>query len=183
MYTNRMQHSHQTQGPLAAGAAASPSPPSTGSPAALGTIRSAFEKVRSIVNPTDARDFNSTTIEDVRKAALVIERQLAARQSLCNLRRLNNLFAGLDHYARVIEVLCNGTPFLPWVWAPIKLILQVRHPCLCYAIVAALCYSQLRRKIDDPSLLTRVVCVSLILPALTLYTNFCKDRFRRSSRI
>lgn len=101
-------------------------PPSARSETALGTIHGAFERIRSTINPTDARDFNSTTIEDVRKAALAVERQLAASQSMCNLKRLDRLFAGLNHYARVIDVLCNGTPFLPWIWAPIKLILQVR---------------------------------------------------------
>ncbi|KAH6663538.1 hypothetical protein B0J14DRAFT_683261 [Halenospora varia] len=41
------------------------------------------------------------------------------------MRRLMPLFSGLEHYSKAIEVLCNGTPYLPWLWAPIKLILKV----------------------------------------------------------
>lgn len=40
------------------------------------------------------------------------------------MRRLDRLFGDLQHYAKVIEVLYNGTPYIPWLWAPIKLILQ-----------------------------------------------------------
>ncbi|UNI24017.1 hypothetical protein JDV02_009797 [Purpureocillium takamizusanense] len=41
------------------------------------------------------------------------------------MRRLEPLFKGLQYYSQSIEVVCNGTPFLPWIWAPIKLILKV----------------------------------------------------------
>ncbi|KAH7241487.1 hypothetical protein BKA59DRAFT_529143 [Fusarium tricinctum] len=71
------------------------------------------------------RDFANTTLEDVKKAARSIENQLAARQSLRNMRRLMPLFRGLEHYSKVVDILCNGTPYLPWIWAPITLILRV----------------------------------------------------------
>jgi len=94
-------------------------------PSALNLIKEAFQELENTVTLSDSRIFFSTTLEDVRNAALQIERQLAARQLLCNMRRLEPLLTGLDHYSKVIEVLCNGTPYLPWIWAPIKLILQV----------------------------------------------------------
>ena len=65
------------------------------------------------------------TLKQVEDAALEIENQLAARQSLRNMRRLVPLFKGLEHYSRVVDILCNGTPFLPWIWAPIALILRI----------------------------------------------------------
>lgn len=89
------------------------------------TVREAFEDLEKTVSPADSRDFQVTTLENVQKAALEIENQLAARQSLRNMRRLMPLFSGLGYYAQTIEVLCNGTPYLPWIWAPIKLILKV----------------------------------------------------------
>jgi hypothetical protein len=93
--------------------------------AAQRTVREAFEDLEKTVSPADSRDFEVTTLENVQKAALEIENQLAARQSLRNMRRLMPLFSGLGYYAQTIEVLCNGTPYLPWIWAPIKLILKV----------------------------------------------------------
>ncbi|KAK3330847.1 hypothetical protein B0H66DRAFT_467189 [Apodospora peruviana] len=88
------------------------------------TIQNAFQDLESAISPAHSRDFASTTFEDVRKAAIDIEHQLAARQSLRNMRRLEPPFCGLEHYSKVIEVLCNGTDYLPWIWAPIKLILK-----------------------------------------------------------
>jgi hypothetical protein len=95
------------------------------SPLALRIVREAFEDLERTVTPLDAREFENTTLQNVQKAALEIENCLAARQSLRNMRRLMPLFTGLEHYSKTIEVLCNGTPFLPWIWAPIKLILTV----------------------------------------------------------
>ncbi|EHK48685.1 hypothetical protein TRIATDRAFT_53227, partial [Trichoderma atroviride IMI 206040] len=88
-------------------------------------IREAFDGLQQTVSPVEAKDFQNTTLEDVQKAALAIENQLAARKTLRNMRRLMPLFQGLEHYSQSIEVLCNGTPYLPWIWAPIKLILTV----------------------------------------------------------
>lgn len=88
-------------------------------------IEKAFNDLANTIIPQDSCDFQHTSLEDVRKAALDIERELAARQSLRNMRRLMPLFSGLEHYAATMGVVCNGTPFLPWVWAPITLILRI----------------------------------------------------------
>ncbi|PSN61329.1 hypothetical protein BS50DRAFT_534675 [Corynespora cassiicola Philippines] len=44
--------------------------------------------------------------------------------------RLQPFLHGMEHYAKVVEVLCNGTPYLSWIWAPIKLMLMVSVDCL-----------------------------------------------------
>jgi hypothetical protein len=88
-------------------------------------MRTAFEELERTVTPADARDFRTTTLQQVRMGALEIEKRLEAKQALRNMRRLKPLFNGLEHYAKVVDILCNGTPFLPWVWAPITLILRV----------------------------------------------------------
>ena len=88
-------------------------------------MKTAYEDLERTITPADSRDFCRKTLQDVRMAAIEIETQLAARQSLRNMRRLMPLFKGLEHYSKVIDVLCNGTPYLPWIWAPITLILRV----------------------------------------------------------
>jgi hypothetical protein len=88
-------------------------------------IENAFKDLERTISPAESRDFASTTLDDVRRAAIDLERQLAARQSLRNMRRLEPLFQGLGHYSKVIDVLCNGTDYLSWIWAPIKLILKI----------------------------------------------------------
>ncbi|KAL6832173.1 hypothetical protein V8C40DRAFT_238034 [Trichoderma camerunense] len=73
----------------------------------------------------DSRDFNSTTLRDVHNIAIEIERHLSTRGLLRNMRRLLPLFEGLEHLSKILDRPCNGTPFLPWLWAPIGLILRI----------------------------------------------------------
>ena len=88
-------------------------------------VRDAFNDLERALSVGDREYLDNTTLDDVRQAAHHIEDELAARQSLRNMRRLMPLFTGLEYYSKSIEVLCNGTPYLPWIWAPIKLILKV----------------------------------------------------------
>jgi hypothetical protein len=91
-------------------------------------MREAFQDLEKIITINDRAQLKNLTLDDVQRAALQIEKQLAASQSLRNMRRLAPLFKGLEHYSHTIEVLCNGTPYLPWIWAPIKLVLKVYCP-------------------------------------------------------
>jgi hypothetical protein len=92
---------------------------------ALSKIEDAFTRFKATVSPNDARQFHQTELRDVRSAAHELEKQLAAKGECRALVRLNPLLKGLGHYSEAMSVLCNGTPCLPWVWAPIKLFLQV----------------------------------------------------------
>ncbi|KAI0861248.1 hypothetical protein F4860DRAFT_174568 [Xylaria cubensis] len=89
------------------------------------TIKVAFESLNKTILPSNSRSFAETTLQDVRTSALQLEEKLAARRALRNMRRLDPLFKGLEHYSKVAEILCNGTPYLSWIWAPITLILKI----------------------------------------------------------
>ncbi|KAF3019356.1 hypothetical protein E8E14_010905 [Neopestalotiopsis sp. 37M] len=64
------------------------------------TIRYAFSELERTITPGDARNFRSTTLEQVKSDVLKLENELAARQSLRNMQRLAPLFQGLEHYAK-----------------------------------------------------------------------------------
>ncbi|OQV09949.1 WD domain-containing protein [Cladophialophora immunda] len=102
---------------------------SSGGPSPASVIESAFSRFQASVSADDARTFHSTTLEDVWKAAVEIEREQRQRSALRNMKRIEPLLKTLGVYASALDTLCNGTPFLPWVWAPIKLMLQLatRH--------------------------------------------------------
>ncbi|KAK2007912.1 WD40 repeat-like protein [Colletotrichum eremochloae] len=95
------------------------------SPVAQRIIRDAFNDLERTIASNDSADFASTTLDKVIKAAHDIENQLAARQLLRNMRRLTPLFDGLQHYSKSIEIACEGTPYMAWIWAPIKIILKI----------------------------------------------------------
>ena len=91
-------------------------------------MNDAFEGLQKTIAASGARDVPPVCLQDVQTACLGIENLLASRGLLRNTRRLSRLFAGLEHYRRSIDVLCNGTDYLCWVWSPITVILQVRIP-------------------------------------------------------
>ena len=105
------------------------------SPQARRTLQDAFERFADGVTPNDERLFNNTTLKDVRDEAIRIERQLRARRTQRHMARLEPFLRGMEHYSKVVEVLCNDTPYLSWVWAPVKLMLMVSHLSLlmCYS--------------------------------------------------
>ncbi|CAN9085629.1 unnamed protein product [Alternaria alternata] len=89
------------------------------------TLRDAFERFALSVSQDDRRLFSNTELKDVRDEALKIEKQLRKSRIQKNIARLDPLLRGMEHYSKVVEVLCNGTPYLSWVWAPIKLMLMI----------------------------------------------------------
>ena len=82
----------------------------------LESFNNAFERLRATINPEDARTFASTTMQDVWNAARRIERQLEAKRSLRNFNRIQKFLAGIEQYSKIVEVLCNPTPYLPFIW-------------------------------------------------------------------
>ena len=82
----------------------------------------AFERLKELMSKDDARAIASTTMEDVWTAAKEIERQLELRRSLRGLRRIQPFLAGIEQYSKVVEVVCNGTPYLPYLWVSFRCI-------------------------------------------------------------
>jgi dsDNA-specific endonuclease/ATPase MutS2 len=95
-------------------------------------IAEAFEKLKNSISEEDKHQFASTELEDVWSAARQIESNQRKRLSAQNLRRIEPLLRGIEKYKKVIEVLCNGTPYMPYIWvsAPPVSIRQSGSPYL-----------------------------------------------------
>ncbi|KAK2765701.1 NACHT domain-containing protein [Colletotrichum kahawae] len=100
-------------------------------------------------------------LDDVRFAIRQVEQHLAARQSLRNLQRLSPFLEATERLAGFIDVLANGTPFLPYVWAPLKLILR-----------AAQDHSKVLEKI-----ITAYASIGMALPRMTRYGDTFPDNY------
>jgi hypothetical protein len=83
-------------------------------------FKQAFDTFKASVSQIDARNFQSTTLRDVHLAAIDIEKVQRERQSVRNMKRIEPFLEGLGKYSKVIEVLCNGTPYLPWIWVSLS---------------------------------------------------------------
>ena len=79
-------------------------------------IEGAFQRFEQSVSAKDAYTFRNTKLKDVRDAAKEVENQLAKRGEHRAMRRIEPFLKGLGHYSDAIGVLCNGTPYLPWIW-------------------------------------------------------------------
>jgi hypothetical protein len=89
------------------------------------TLQGAFNRFAKTVSLDDTRVFNDTKLQDVRDEAMQIEQHLRARRTQRNMARLEPFLRGMERYSKVVEVLCNGTPYLSWIWAPVTLVLSV----------------------------------------------------------
>lgn len=89
-------------------------------------ISEAFDRFKATVTPDDQKLLEDTTVDDVVKAMVDIQQDLRNRRDNRNLRKLYPFLQGLGNYGQAIEILSNGcSPFLPWAWAPVRLMLQV----------------------------------------------------------
>lgn len=83
-------------------------------------IRNACERLKASISVVDAHQFASTELKDVWSALHQINNEQRARQSAQNLRRVEPLLKGIGKYTKVIEVFCNGTPYMPYVWVSLS---------------------------------------------------------------
>jgi hypothetical protein len=77
-----------------------------------------------VLTSADAAAFKSTTPEDVWKAAEEVQETQRKRKSLRAMKRIEPFLKALVGYSVVMSVVCNGTPFVPWIW--VSSISQIR---------------------------------------------------------
>jgi hypothetical protein len=79
-------------------------------------FQEAYEKFVRSVKPEDAAAFASLTLDDIEQTALDVQDSQRKKRSLRNLIRIAPLFEALRKYGKTIEILCNQTPYLAFVW-------------------------------------------------------------------
>ncbi|KAJ8123850.1 hypothetical protein ONZ43_g291 [Nemania bipapillata] len=89
-------------------------------------ITEAVDRFRSSVAPDDQAQIESTELKDVLNSLLDMQNYLRNKRENRNLRKLHPFVEGLERYSGAIDTLSNGlSPYLPWIWAPIKLMLRI----------------------------------------------------------
>lgn len=91
-------------------------------------FRTALASFSSHLTPEQKQDFQFTTLDDVHKAVLTIQAQQAKRNEMMNMPRIQSFLEAMDSFGKVVEVFLNSSEFLPFIWGPIKLLLQVGTP-------------------------------------------------------
>ena len=83
---------------------------------ALSTIEESYSRFKSAVSTSDAYEFSRTELVAVEDAVREIGERLAAKAERKAPRRIAPLLRALGHYSEAMSVVCNGTPYLPWIW-------------------------------------------------------------------
>lgn len=79
-------------------------------------LERACQRFRDELTSNEDHEIRATSWQDVQHAVVDIERQLAARQCLRNLERLSPYLKAVEDYGTVVEVFCNSSTFVPYVW-------------------------------------------------------------------
>ncbi|KAK4164640.1 hypothetical protein QBC43DRAFT_45733 [Cladorrhinum sp. PSN259] len=87
-------------------------------------IELSCQRFRRSIEVDDDRELQRLSLEDVRQGVFDIQRELRAKQCLRNLDRLSPYLDAADRYSKAVGHLCNGVPFLPYIWAPLMVILR-----------------------------------------------------------
>ena len=88
-------------------------------------FRNALAKFSSGLTPKEVEEFRFTTLEDVHKVVVTIQHQQARRKEMMNLTRIQSFVEAMKNFGEVIEVFLNLSEFVPFIWGPIKFLLQV----------------------------------------------------------
>jgi hypothetical protein len=83
-------------------------------------FETAIKDLQRVLNSSDATAFKSTTPEDVWKAVEEIQEAQRKRKSLRAMKRIEPFLNALEGYSDVIAIVCNGTPFVPWIWVSFR---------------------------------------------------------------
>ena len=84
--------------------------------AATQALDNAVNSLKQSITPTDAAKFQSATLEELWTTLRDVQQVQRDRQSVSNLTRIQPLLEILEKYSKPIEVCCNGTPYMPWIW-------------------------------------------------------------------
>lgn len=74
------------------------------------------ERFRKDLNAEDDKSMRATSLDDVRATIVQTERELASRQGLRHFDRLSPYINAIERYGKVIEIFCNSSPFVPYIW-------------------------------------------------------------------
>jgi hypothetical protein len=88
--------------------------------ATAGLAQTAFEKTlaefKSGLKKRDQETFRLTTLTDLEKSIADLQAEQHRKRRLQNLNRLNPFLEGLKQYGEVVDVFCNSSQFLPFIW-------------------------------------------------------------------
>lgn len=91
-------------------------------------FQTALKKFQARLTSSEQDNFECTTLEDVQREILKIQHRQESLKSMVNMSRIQSFVEAMGQFGKVIEVFSNASPFVAYIWGPIKFILQVNCP-------------------------------------------------------
>ena len=95
----------------------------------MGSLEDGFRKTLSSfkkrLTQEEQSAFQFATLEDVRLEVTRIQAEQANQKEMMNMTRIQSFLEAMDQFGKVIEVFLNSSEFVPFIWGPVKFVLQV----------------------------------------------------------
>lgn len=95
------------------------------------TFEDVLRKCKTRLTPKESKEFTETSLADVQKTILKIQKDQEQLKRATNLTRLRSFLEAMDQFGKTIEIFLNSSPFVALIWGPMKFMLLVRlYTCL-----------------------------------------------------
>lgn len=81
-------------------------------------------KFKNRLTATELQKFKGTTLQDVKKTLIDIEKRQETQRELRNLTRIRGFLDTMEQFGKVIELFTNSSNMVAFVWGPLKFLLQ-----------------------------------------------------------
>lgn len=84
----------------------------------------AFERVlnnfKKDLRKKDRDNFQMTSLESLKQAIGEIQKKQQTERRMQNMTRLKQFIEAMDEYGKVVEVFCNSSQFVPFIWVSLN---------------------------------------------------------------
>ena len=88
-------------------------------------FQDALDWFKKDLSPREIVDFEKTTLHSLKAEIIRIQADQERLRSQMHLERTQSFLEAMEQFGKVVDVFLNSTPFLGYVWGPMKFLLLV----------------------------------------------------------
>ncbi|OQD95723.1 hypothetical protein PENSOL_c019G09356 [Penicillium solitum] len=84
-----------------------------------------LEAFKKDLNKKDRDNFKFSTLEDLEQCLTQLQAKHRSQRRMQNLNRLKPFLEAMNQFGKVVEVFCNSSEIVPFLWGPVKFLLLI----------------------------------------------------------
>ncbi|KAJ5426653.1 hypothetical protein N7465_001723 [Penicillium sp. CMV-2018d] len=84
-----------------------------------------LEAFKKDLNKKDRDNFKFSTLEDLEQCLTQLQVKHRSQRRMQNLNRLKPFLEAMNQFGKVVEVFCNSSEIVPFLWGPVKFLLLI----------------------------------------------------------